>query len=222
MWVRSVHAWNKAGIPDKLSTFAERMEGSSSITTEMIERYVLGQLSAAECLEVEAAAGRDAILFASIDSLQGGLEQLARMNAVAPPKELKQRVLAAVQEIEHEARFRPPVLHAGSVATDFAMWVDRPEMVRPADAEDIHVIPFADNSDGLSAVVWLVTGSPEETHTHCVEKFLILEGSCHIEFPGKVIVLNPGDVFSIPLHTPHTVKVTSTVPCKILLQRIAA
>ncbi len=212
----------KAGIPDEMSTFAERMEGGSGISTELIERYVLGQLSAAENLEVESAAGRDATLFASIASLQGGLEQLARMNEVPPPKELKQRVVAAVQEIEHEARFRPPVLHAGSVAADFAMWVDLPEMVRPADAEDIHVIPFADNSDGLSAVVWLVTGSPEETHTQCVEKFLILEGSCNIEFPDKVNVLNPGDVFSIPLHIPHTVKVTSMIPCKILLQRIAA
>lgn len=209
-------------MPDEMSTFAEPVEEVSGITTELIERYVLGQLSAGECSVVEAAASRNDGLRASIASLQGGLERLARLNAVSPPKELKHQVLAAVREVEHQARFQPPVIHAGSVAADFAMWVDRPEMVRPADAGDLYFIPFADNAEGTSAVVWLVTGSPEETHTECVEKFLILEGSCHIEFPDRVHVLKAGDVLSIPLHTPHTVKVTSTVPCKILLQRIAA
>ena len=113
-------------------------------------------------------------------------------------------------------------MHAGSTAADFAPWIDRPGMVRPPDAGDIHVIPFADNSDGASALVWLVSGSPEETHTDCIEKFLIVEGSCHIAFGQNVHVLEAGDVFSIPLYTAHTVKVTSAVPCKIILQRIAA
>lgn len=205
-----------------MSTFADGMEAGPGISADMIERYVLGLLSVDEGLQVEAAAMRDEALRVSIVALQDGLERLVLMNAVTPPSGIKQRVLDIVQSIEEQRPIRPPIIHAGSVVADFAPWVDRSEMVRPADAEDIYFIPFADNSDGLSAVVWLVNGSPEETHTQCVEKFLIVEGSCNIEFQDKVNVLRAGDVFSVPLHTPHTVKVTSTIPCKIILQRIAA
>ncbi len=197
------------------------MEGAE-ITRDLIERYVLGQLSAHEGLELEARASLDPSCRAEIDELQARLEEFVQLNAVAPPSGLKQRVLDAVQSLGREAAGRPPVLHPGSMAADFTAWIEQPHMVRPADAGDVFFIPFADNVDGLSAVVWLASGAPEETHAQCVEKFLILEGSCRIEFPDRVHVLDEGDVLSIPLHTPHTVKVTSALPCKILLQRIAA
>lgn len=189
---------------------------------DLIERYVLGELPPRERREVEAAASADPFLRARIDELQAGLERLALMNPVPPPASLKQRLLDAVEGQARESVIRPPVIHPASRVADFAPWIDRPEMVRPADAGDIHFIPFADNSDGASALVWLVSGSPEETHTDCIEKFLIVEGSCQILIGQKVHALEAGDVFSIPLHTPHTVKVTSAVPCKIILQRIAA
>ncbi len=189
---------------------------------ETIERYVLGELPADQCRALEAAAGADATLRSLIDELQGGLECLARLNAVPPPPGVKQRILDAAESHAHERAMRPPVIHAASTAADFAPWTDTPEMVRPVDAEDVFFIPFADNADGLSALVWLVSGSPEETHTDRIEKFLIVEGSCQIAYRHEVHALEAGDVFSIPLHTPHTVKVTSTVPCKIILQRIAA
>ena len=209
-------------MPTEMLTFVERMEWGPGNTSELIECYVLGLLSADDRRKVEAAASRDDDLRSLIDEMQSGFELLARINAVAAPKDVKRRVLEAVQDIEHENRSLPPVINPRSVAADFACWLDLPEMVRPADAEDTFFIPFADNINGLSAVVWLVTGSPKETHDRCVEKFLILEGSCEIEFPDKVCVLKVGDVLSIPLHTPHSVKVTSTMPCKIILQRIAA
>lgn len=189
---------------------------------DLIERYVLGELPAQECRALEAAASADASLRARIDELQRGLERLVLLNAVVPSVSLKQRVLGTVERQALANANRPPVIHPASRVADFAPWIDRPEMVRPADADDIFFIPFASNSDGESALVWLVSGSPEETHTDCIEKFLIVEGSCHIVFRDDVHALEAGDVFSIPLHTPHTVKVTSAVPCKIILQRIAA
>lgn len=189
---------------------------------DLIERYVLGELPAQESRALEAAASADASLRARIDELQGGLERLALLNAVPPPAGLKQRVLGAVERQIRESADRPPVIHPASRLADFAPWIDRPDMVRPSDAGDIFFIPFASNSDGETALVWLVSGSPEETHTDRIEKFLIVEGSCHILFGNTVHALRAGDVFSIPLHTPHTVKVTSAIPCKIILQRIAA
>lgn len=208
--------------PEGIPTFTDRMTEQHANAMERIERYVLGLLPAEECREVEAAASADPSLRALIDELQGGMELLVRMNAVPPPVGAKQRILDAVRSQTRESAIRPPVIHAGSKVADFAPWINRPEMVRPADADDIFFIPFADNSDGLSALVWLVSGSPEETHTDSIEKFLIVEGSCHIIYRHEAHALEAGDVFSVPLHTPHTVKVTSSVPCKIILQRIAA
>lgn len=206
----------------RIPTFADRMAEQQDMSMDLIERYVLGELSARESREVEAAASADPSVRARIDELQGGLERLALLNAVPPPASLKRRVLGAVERHARGSANRPPVIHPASRVADFAPWIDRPGMVRPADAGDIHFIPFADNNDGASALVWLVSGSPEETHTDCIEKFLIVEGSCLILFGQKVHALEAGDVFSIPLHTPHTVKVTSAIPCKIILQRIAA
>ena len=190
------------------------------ISSELIEQYVLGLLSAEQSREVEAAATGDPELRARIDELQDGLARLAQQQAVTPPAGVKSRIMAAIA-VEADSD-RPPILHPASKVSDYSRWIDVPGMERPTDAGEIFFIPFAENSDGQSALVWLTTGSPEETHTDSIEKFLIMEGSCEIVFNGIVHTLVPGSVLSIPLHTPHLVKVTSTIPCKIILQRIAA
>ncbi len=59
-------------------------------------------------------------------------------------------------------------------------------------------------------------------HTHELEKFLILEGTCDITIEDEVYSLKAGDFLSIPLYNKHDVKVTSLNPCKAILQRIAA
>lgn len=169
---------------------------------------------------MEAAAVRDPELRARIDELQDGLVALAQRQAVPPPAGLKARIMASIAA--ETGSDRPPIIHPASKVSDYSRWIDVPGMERPSDAGEIFFIPFAENSDGQSALVWLATGAPEETHTDSIEKFLIVEGSCEIVFNGKVHALMPGDVLSIPLHTPHHVKVTSTIPCKIILQRIAA
>jgi quercetin dioxygenase-like cupin family protein len=38
----------------------------------------------------------------------------------------------------------------------------------------------------------------------------------------EVNQLVPGDYFAIPLHKKHLVKVTSSITCKVILQRVAA
>jgi mannose-6-phosphate isomerase-like protein (cupin superfamily) len=73
-----------------------------------------------------------------------------------------------------------------------------------------------------TAVVWLEHGAPPETHTNELEKFLIVEGTCNIIVDGRDHHLKPGDLFNIPLHLSHTVLVTSSITCKIILQRVAA
>lgn len=198
------------------------MFSTPDITMDLIEQYVLGQLDVEQSRLVEAAGVKDSEVRSTIDALREGLEQEVRQNAVAPPAGVKERLLSRLEIPETQRLDWPPVIHAGSKVTDFARWIDGPGMDRPADAEEVHAIPFADNAQGMSALVWLVQGSPEETHTDLVEKFLIVEGTCEISMRGEVFSLSPGDVLSIPLYTAHSVKVTSLIPCKVILQRIAA
>ena len=73
-----------------------------------------------------------------------------------------------------------------------------------------------------TAIVWIKEMAPEETHTDEYEKFLIIEGTCDIVIEHKVHQLKAGDYFSIPLHANHHVVVTSEIPCKAILQRVAA
>lgn len=190
------------------------------MTLDRITQYVLGQLSSAEQTAVEAEAAIRPDLREAIDSMQRRLEHLVLERAIVPPAGIRERILESIAKEGRTAR--PPIIHPASKVSDYAHWLDRPEMVRPEDAEDIYFVPFAENEDGQSALVWLTTGSAEETHTDSIEKFLIVEGACEVSFNNVVHALKAGDVLSIPLHTPHTVKVTSTIPCKIILQRIAA
>ena len=64
--------------------------------------------------------------------------------------------------------------------------------------------------------------APAEVHDNEYEKFLIIEGTCDITVDEDVYSLVPGDYFSIPLYKSHNIKVTSTIPCKAILQRLAA
>ena len=71
-------------------------------------------------------------------------------------------------------------------------------------------------------VARLKHGAPTETHTNEYEKFLIVEGSCDLTIGTTVHHLNAGNYLSIPLYVSHDVKVTSAIPCKIILQRVNA
>lgn len=198
------------------------MSSTNKVTLELIEQYVLGQLDTALAAEVEAASVVDPQVRETITELRTDVELFARAHAKAPPPGVKERILARLAAIDMDRLDWPPVIHAGSKVADYTRWLDAPGMERPDDADDIFFIPFAENAQGISAIVWMVTGSPEETHIDQIEKFLVVEGACEIHMRGQAHPLAIGDVFSIPLHTPHSVKVTSGIPCKVVLQRIAA
>ena len=94
-------------------------------------------------------------------------------------------------------------------------------MVSP-DTEDMFAKIIGYTSTALTAIVWLKEYAPQEVHDTEHEHFFIVEGTCDIVVGNKVHHLAPGDYFAIPLYENHFVKVTSSTPCKIILQRVAA
>ena len=98
----------------------------------------------------------------------------------------------------------------------------RPEMSMPNDLDDIHARIICFTPEVTTAIVWIKDFAPGEVHTKEFEKFLIVEGTCDIIIEQEINSLTPGDFMAIPLFKEHVVKVTSGVPCKVILQRVAA
>jgi mannose-6-phosphate isomerase-like protein (cupin superfamily) len=113
------------------------------------------------------------------------------------------------------------MLNENSVVEDYAAWLNRNDMVL-RDGEDLYAKIIGFTPETITAIAWIKDYSPHEVHDHEYEKFLIVEGTCNIIVDDEVNELVPGDYFAIPLHKTHMVKVTSAIPCKVILQRVAA
>ncbi len=163
---------------------------------------------------------------AELDLISGALELYVLANAVAPDPVTKPFLMATIDFTERmkngEQPCFPPELTEQSTIADFSQWLNRADMTIPADLKDLHAKIIGYTPTAITAVVWIKDMAPQEVHDNEYEKFLIVEGTCNITVGNNVYPLGPGDYFAIPLHQNHQVIVTSIIPCKVILQRIAA
>ncbi|HZG00036.1 MAG TPA: cupin domain-containing protein [Chitinophagales bacterium] len=196
------------------------------IASGILELYAMGQTSPQETEEVERMTLLHPEVQSEIEAIRDALEAYATAHAVEPNPIVKYMLMATIDfttRIENgEPVSSPPLLHAGSKPSDYAEWLNREDLKPPLPLKDVHVRIIGYSPEATLAVVWMKEGAPPETHTNEQETFLIVEGSCDIYVDGVPKSLKAGDVYSIPLHKPHWVKVTSDVPCKVILQRKAA
>lgn len=191
----------------------------------MIESYVLGLVSPSEAKEVEKMAAANDEVRAAIDEFSKILEQQALSNAIAPGPLMKPMVMAAINYIDRREKGEPasfpPMLHEGSKITDYKEWLTRPDMLIPSEIKNVYARVIGYTPAVTTAIVWIKNTAPAEVHTKEVEKFLIAEGTCEIIIEEDVYRLSPGDFFIIPLFKSHSIKVTSNIACKAILQRVA-
>ncbi len=95
-------------------------------------------------------------------------------------------------------------------------------MQEPSSFDEFHAKIVSYTPELITAIAWIKTIAPAEAHDDEYEKFLIVEGTCDIIVENDVYPMVPGSYFSIPLHKNHNIKVTSKIPCKVILQRMAA
>lgn len=74
------------------------MDVKAYIQTGIIESYVLGLSSAEENAEVEQLRGQYVEIDEAIQEFSLAIEEIAKQNSVAPPPELKQKIIAAIRE----------------------------------------------------------------------------------------------------------------------------
>jgi len=198
----------------------------SFIESGILEIYVLGMASAEEINQVEEMASLYKEVNKKIQEISATLKVYAEIHSSMPNATIKPMILASVDYMERlrngEQPTFPPILTNNSTVKDYGEWLNRSDIQLPDNFNQIYVKLIGYTPEVTTGIVWIKSETPYEVHTDEHEKFLILEGTCDINIDGKVQSLVPGDYLSIPLHAGHTVKVTSSIPCKVILQRVAA
>jgi mannose-6-phosphate isomerase-like protein (cupin superfamily) len=199
---------------------------SDFIESGILELYVLGETSPQDTAEVERMTCLYDEIAQEIESISVAFERYAEEHAVPPPVTAKAFIWATIDYTERikngEKPGVPLTLNAKSKISDYNEWLKRDDLQLTEPLEDIYALIIGHSPLATTAIVWIMDEAPPEHHSNEHEKFLIVEGTCDIIVEDDVYKMNPGDVFSVPLHLSHRIKVTSTIPCKVILQRIAA
>lgn len=202
------------------------MDVKAYILSGILEQYVLGSLQTSDALQVEEIAAKYPEVKKEIEEISNALEQYALKNAVQPSRKVKPFLMATIDFMERmtqgEAPAIPPILNENSTLADFEPWLSRKDMVLPNDSDDIYAKIISYTPELQTAIIWIKDSTPSEEHNNEYEKFLIVEGTCEVLIEDDVFPLTAGDYFAVPLHKAHIIKVTSDIPCKVILQRIAA
>ena len=201
------------------------MNQKDFIASGIIEQYVLGTSTPEESDAVEGMAVLYPEVQQEMNAIRLALETYAINNSIAPGPLVKVFLLATIDYTERlkngEIPNVAPLLNIHSSPADFATWVERSDMVSPGNA-DLYAKIISFTPEATTAIVWIKEFAPQEIHHDEHERFLVLEGTCELRIGNEVQQLGPADFFEIPLHQHHTVTVTSSTPCKVILQRVAA
>jgi mannose-6-phosphate isomerase-like protein (cupin superfamily) len=196
------------------------------IKSGILEMYVLGFTSEKENREIEEMSALHSEIRNEIDEISDALLMYSEDTAPGVNRTIKPMVMAVIDYTERlkkgEIPSIPPLLNKDSKPGEYEEWLKRRDMVLPADFNDIHAKLIGHVKGAMTAIVWIKESTPYEVHDQEYERFLIVEGTCDIIIDEKPYSLVPGDYMQIPLHAGHLVKVTSEVPCKVILQRVAA
>jgi mannose-6-phosphate isomerase-like protein (cupin superfamily) len=191
----------------------------------VLELYVMGAASPEEALAVEEMAAAHPEVKQELEQISMAMEHYAQAHAVKPRATVKTLLLATIDYLERmkkgELPESPPVLTRNSRISDYEKWLNSEDAMLPDDAEGIHARIIGYTPTATTAIIWLQENSEKEVHHDEYERFLIVEGTCHLTAGDEAHALAAGDFFAIPLHTPHHIVVTSDIPCKAILQRLS-
>ena len=196
------------------------------IESGLLELYVLGQTTPEESIEIQQLALLNESVRKEIFEIEVSIEKYAETHAIEPNPIIKPFLLAMLdfsdRMLAGETPFCAPMLSSDSKVEDFEVWLNREDLSIPQDFDNIHAKIISFTPEAVTAIVWIKEMAPQEVHDDQFERFLVLEGTCDVTIDKDVHQLVAGDYLTIPLHTTHHVIVTSSIPCKVILQRVAA
>jgi putative transcriptional regulator len=175
---------------------------------ELLPLYALGILEADEAIVVERAVAGDAVLAAELASFQQASDAVRTAIEVAPPPEIKRRLMASVGGGRFEA-FSERMAQLFDVTVDRARellgLLERPATWVPQVVPGIFFVDFEGGPATAAAdcgFVRLVPGAVFPPHTHLGQEItLILCGRVHDVPNDKVI--GPGEEYWRPEGSSH-------------------
>jgi mannose-6-phosphate isomerase-like protein (cupin superfamily) len=192
----------------------------------VLELYILGLASVEENQLVHQMIRRYPEIESEIDASIESLLSYSKLKVPRPRTDIKAMLMGTIDYTERlingEAPSFPKALNAHSKIEDYAEWLNRKDLDLSQSTEEIELKIIGSEPEKTTAIVTIKTETPYEIHDKEIEKFLIVEGSCNIVTDEKIYTLVAGDYYEVPLHLGHVVKVTSKIPCKVILQRVAA
>ena len=83
------------------------MDKKTLLENGLLEQYLLGELNAQKCEEIEQILASDAEIKAYFDQLEQDFEQLGQDNAIAPPAFVKSQLLEHIKSVTNETEVLP-------------------------------------------------------------------------------------------------------------------
>lgn len=99
----------------------------------------------------------------------------------------------------------------------FAQDIYKLKKIKPHEEfENILVKKLADSDEQTSFLIWIKTGVGLHKHESHTENIYVISGKGEMTLGDEKFVIQKGDFFSIPKNTPHSLKVLSSKPIKVL------
>jgi mannose-6-phosphate isomerase-like protein (cupin superfamily) len=198
------------------------MDDSINILPGDIEGYCLGLLSEEDNRVVAELAEKHSYIQEQIDEFISSLENFALANAIAPPVELKEKVLNTIINLALEEGKDINQLPFLNKYSNYNNWLQIVQPLLPEDQPETIFVKQLRNDGKLSQILmWAAVDYPEEVHHDEEECFLVLQGRCRCFVGDESIELGPGDFLDIPLHHNHNVKVLEPVIAVVQRRKVA-
>ena len=86
----------------------------------------------------------------------------------------------------------------------------------PSEFENIFVEKLAEDNLSSTFLIWIKNRVPLHKHLEHSESVYVLEGTGLLQLADSAFEVKAGSYIFIPKNTPHSVKVTSEAPLKVL------
>ncbi len=186
------------------------MDINAYISSGVLERFVLGTVSAEEAEAVQRYAKQYPQIQQELNAIETALQAYGEAHAPAKAPTSKE----VLQHITQYEQSLPPEITAQSTIGEYATWLNDSSIQPPKDFENLHAHPIGKRPGSSMFILWIRHHELEHEHHDRTEAALVVEGTCIMTLNGVATPYGPGDVAIIPPFSTHAIEVTSSTPMK--------
>jgi len=191
------------------------------IYSGVVESFCLGTLSGLELDQFIYLLAEYPKLQDEVERVQATLGNSGEVNNRVFSRDLKKKILDSIKDLETSSIERQSVLDLIHPNSGLQFWEDKIKAIEPpAQIDGVFLSPLRQTDKIFQFAAWVEKFVDPEIHEDMIESFFILEGTCTCTVGDNTIDLVRGNFLEIPLHTSHSIQVTSPGGVKAILQRI--